>query len=142
MSVILSVQVRVCAVTLSLSLSLHLPLPSYLISSFPFTLSFVSVDVFLYPSELSFFPRNVYLVFWSWIKKESHTQSVSEQAFSWGRKSIIYPWRMGWKTSGLLEVALCIQEVARIEGIWLLKVAWVMEGRAQVGVHGKALRGC
>ena len=42
----------------------------------------------------------------------------------------------------LLELALCIQEVARVEGIWLLKVAWVMDGRIQDGVHSNAPRGC
>ena len=41
----------------------------------------------------------------------------------------------------LLELALRIQEAARVEGIWLLKVAWVMEGRTQDGVHRSALRG-
>lgn len=41
----------------------------------------------------------------------------------------------------LLELPLSIQEVARVEGIWLLKVAWVMDGRTQDGVHSNALRG-
>lgn len=44
----------------------------------------------------------------------------------------------------LPEVALCVQEVARGEDIWLLKVAWVrmpQSGGAQDGVHGSALGG-
>ena len=42
----------------------------------------------------------------------------------------------------LLELALRIQEVARVEGIWLLKVVWVTEGRTQDEIHGNALKGC
>lgn len=54
------------------------------------------------------FPRKRSPGVWSWIKKRV-TQSVSEQAFSWGKKSMIYPWR--WDGNfWLLEVALCIRK--------------------------------
>ena len=73
-------------------------------------------------------------------QKVTHTTGVSRLSLGGERAWLTYgEWNEDFWVP---EVALRIQEVARVEGIWLLKVAWVVEGRTQDGIHGNALRGC
>ena len=124
---------------ISLILSPLSPL-SYHIPSLCLTLS-LSVDVFAF-----FFLQNPHVFpkcspsVWGWTESESHTQSVSEQAFPLGRKSMTYPWRMEWR---LLTFWSCPVHPGRSQGRrhLALKVVWVLEGRAQDGVHSNVLRG-
>ena len=77
---------------------------------------------------------------WGWTESESHTQSVSEQAFPRGRKNMAYPWKMEWR---LLTSWSCPVHPGSGQGRrhLALKVMWVLEGRTQDVVLSNALRG-
>lgn len=73
-------------------------------------------------------------------QKVTHRAGVSRHSL--GEEEHGLPMENGMKTSDFLKFPCASKEVARVEGIWLLKVVWVMEGRTQDGIHGNAVRGC
>lgn len=122
-------------------LSLRLPSPSYLIPILPPHTILISEDVLLsLPFRLLIFSQTVHTGLGAGSREGvTYRVGVSRHAHGGERAWLTYgEWN---EDLWLLELALRIQEAARVEGIWLLKVAWVMEGRTQDGVHRNTLRG-
>ena len=129
--------------SLSLSLSLTESLSSFPIIPHPYApphTILISEDVLLSLSFRFIFSQTVHIGFGVGSRERvTYRVGVSRHCHGGERTWLTYgEWN---EDLWLLGLALHIQEVARVEGIWLLKVAWVMEGRAQDGVHSNALRG-